>query len=187
MSNRASGALGALLADAAAIRGATVILIAGKGTPQTREEMQRFDVESAADMYAACLTHAKGSDVFVGTAAVSDYRFADTESGKLKRGQGALTVKLIENPDIIATVASMAKRPNKVVAFAAESEHHIKHAQAKLERKGVDAIVANDITNMGKASASGWWVSKDEVVVIEDQPKQAFATALIPFIAALSK
>jgi phosphopantothenoylcysteine decarboxylase/phosphopantothenate--cysteine ligase len=187
MSNRASGALGAFLADAAAIRGADVTLIAGKGTPPTRDDVQRFDVESVADMYAACLTHAKDSDVFVGTAAVSDYRFADTASGKLKRGQGALSVKLIENPDIIAAVASMAKRPSKVIAFAAESEHHIAHAQDKLARKAVDAVVANDVSNMGSDSASGWWVSKDDIVVLESQSKQQFAASLIPFISALSK
>jgi phosphopantothenoylcysteine decarboxylase/phosphopantothenate--cysteine ligase len=184
MSNRASGTLGALLADAAAIRGATVILIAGKGTPQTREDVQRFDVESAADMYAACLTHAKGSDVFVGTAAVSDYRFADIESGKLKRGQDELNVRLIENPDIIAAVAQMPQRAKQVVAFAAESENHVEYAKQKQSRKQADAIVANDVSFMGSHDAAGWFISKHHEQKIERMDKPSFVVSLIELITA---
>ncbi|MDQ7057387.1 MAG: bifunctional phosphopantothenoylcysteine decarboxylase/phosphopantothenate--cysteine ligase CoaBC [Ghiorsea sp.] len=187
MSNRASGSLGALLADAAAVQGAKVCLIAGKGTPRTRHDVQRVDVESAAEMLDACLLAAQGVDVFVGTAAVSDFRFAEPLPHKLKRQDGgAMTqVELIENPDIIQAVAAMDKRPHHVIAFAAESEKHVGYAKEKLLRKGVDAIVANDISNMGSNLASGWWVSQNHQEAIERMPKAMFAKQLIQFIHAL--
>jgi len=186
MSNRASGSLGALLADAAAVQGAKVCLVAGKGTPKTRQGVQRVEVESAAQMLDACLLAAQGADVFVGTAAVSDFRFAETNEGKLKRqGGGAIQVELVENPDIIQAVATMKQRPNKVIAFAAESENHVEYARKKLQRKGVDAIVANDVSNMGSNLASGWWVNKQSQEVIARMPKEKFARQLIQFIHGL--
>ncbi|MCF6208819.1 MAG: bifunctional phosphopantothenoylcysteine decarboxylase/phosphopantothenate--cysteine ligase CoaBC, partial [Ghiorsea sp.] len=140
LSNRATGTLGALLAGAAAVRGADVTLIAGKGTPPTCADVQRIDVESAAQMLEASMDAAKGVDVFVGTAAVSDFKFADEVQGKLKRS-GNMQVALIENSDIIQAVAGMQQRPTKVIAFAAESENHVAYALDKLKRKGMDAIV----------------------------------------------
>jgi len=183
LTNRATGALGAKLADAAAIRGAKVILIAGKGTPQTRNDVQRVDVESAADMLKASLEAAKGADVFVGTAAVSDYRFSETKAGKLKRQDcGSIQVELVENSDIIQAVANMGKRPSKVIAFAAESENHVQFAKDKLARKGVDAIVANDVSNMGANTASGYYVTANDVVELEAQDKTNFVANLIQHI-----
>jgi len=186
MSNRASGSLGAMLADAADIQGAKVCLVAGKGTPETRQGVQRIDVESAAEMMQACLHAAQGADVFVGTAAVSDFRFAKPLQQKLKRqGSGSIQVELTENPDIIASVADMDNRPLHVIAFAAESENHVEYALKKLQQKGVDAIVANDVSNMGSNLASGWWVNKQSQEVIACMPKEKFARQLIRFIHAL--
>jgi len=186
MSNRASGSLGALLADAVAVQGAKVCLVAGKGTPKTRQDVQRVEVESAAQMLHACVAAAQGVDVFVGTAAVSDFRFAKPLQQKLKRqGSGSIQVELTENPDIIASVANMVKRPLQVIAFAAESENHVEYALKKLQRKGVDAIVANDVSNMGSNLASGWWVNKQSQEVITRMPKEKFARQLIRFIHAL--
>ena len=186
MSNRASGTLGAMLAEAAVIQGASVCLVAGLGTPKTRQDVQRVDVESATEMLDACVAAAKGVDVFVATAAVSDFRFAKPLQHKLKRqGSGHMQVELIENPDIVAAVAKMKQRPRQVVAFAAESENHVEFAQEKLQRKGVDAIVANDVSNMGNNLASGWWVSKQRQEVIECMPKASFTKYLIQFIHGL--
>ena len=186
MSNRASGALGALLADVAAIQGARVTIIAGRGTPATRADVKRVDVESAAEMLDACLHAAKGADVFVATAAVSDYRFADVVSGELKRqGDDRVQVRLEQNEDIVAAVARLEARPKKVVAFAAESENHVVKAQEKLQRKGVDAIVANDISNMGSHLASGWWVTSRTTEAIPEQSKQAFARAVLAHVALM--
>jgi len=183
LTNRATGILGSLLADAAAIRGAKVVLISGKGTPNTRVDVQRIDVVSAAQMLDACLQYTQGADIFVGTAAVSDYRFSETKAGKLKRqGSGSIQVELIENPDIIQAVANMDKRPSKVIAFAAESENHVQFAKDKLSRKGVDAIVANDVSNMGSNTASGYYVTANDVVEFEAQDKTSFAHLLIQHI-----
>ncbi|MDX8408391.1 MAG: bifunctional phosphopantothenoylcysteine decarboxylase/phosphopantothenate--cysteine ligase CoaBC, partial [Mariprofundaceae bacterium] len=145
LTNRASGRLGVCLAEAAALRGASVSLIAGPGTPSCSHAINRTDIESAADMLAACEQQAAHADVFIATAAVSDYRFTQTHSGKLKRGQaGDVSVELIENPDIVAHVAAMDARPAMVIAFAAETGQHIEHARDKLARKAVDAVIAND-------------------------------------------
>lgn len=164
LSNRASGTLGARIAEAAAMRGADVDLVAGHGTPAARGRVRRHDVDSAADMLAACEKAAAGADVFMATAAVSDYRFAEQHAGKLKRaGQaaGELPVSLLENPDIVAHITSMASRPRSVVAFAAEAEQHVEHARGKLAAKGADAIFANDVGRMAAGQGAGWWVAGD--------------------------
>ncbi len=184
MTNRATGTLGASLADIAAMAGADVTLVAGPGTPRTMAAVKRIDVESAAEMYAACEEVGQGADVFVGTAAVSDFRFATPSHEKLKRdGKTSMQVDLRMNPDIIAHIAAMQARPKQVIAFAAESANHVAHARQKLERKGVDAIVANDVSNMGSELASGWWVTKQADNIIDAQPKKEFALALMQYIA----
>ena len=187
LSNRATGKLGALLASAAAVMGADVTLIAGAGTPAAHPLVRRIDVESADEMLTASISAAKSADAFIATAAVSDYRFNETYSEKLKRGDlTSLSVGLAANPDIVASVAAMDHRPKKVIAFAAESSDHIEHAKAKLERKGVDAIIANDISNMGSDSAHGWWITADREVAIDTGSKKAFAEEIIQQIMELT-
>ena len=188
LSNRATGKLGALLAGHAAELGAQVTLIAGPGTPSTHPQVNRVNIESAVEMLDACLAVAKNADVFIGTAAVSDFRFAETCAGKIKRGNTqSMLVELIANPDIIATIARIHNRPAKVIAFAAESENHIENGRAKLLGKGVDAVVANDIANMGAAAASGWWISRDHEIKLDTGSKQAFAAAIIDQISKLDR
>lgn len=186
MSNRASGRLGAALADAAAVQGAEVILIAGKGTPSSHPLVHRVNVESAEQMRKASTEAASGAGVFVATAAVSDYRFAEVSAQKMKRADAKLTeVGLLQNADIVAEVAALEKRPTTVIAFAAESESHIAFAKTKLEKKGVDAIVANDINTMGKSTATGWWVTAAAAKVLPEASKEDFVRSLIVLIAEL--
>jgi len=180
LTNRASGQLGVHLAHQAQHLGADVILIAGPGTPASHACINRIDVESAADMMTACNQAAPHADVFIGTAAVSDYHFTETHSGKLKReGHGSLKIQLTSNPDIIACIAHMPNRPARVIAFAAESDDHIEHAREKLQRKGVDAIIANDANHMGKASGRGWWIDAEACSELPGGNKQAFAKQII--------
>ena len=179
LSNRASGRLGALLAEAAAMRGAEVQLIAGPGTPQTSESIRRHDVETAGEMLLASEMAALGADVFVATAAVSDYRFAEQISGKLKRGGGPMSVQLEENTDIVAHIAAMQDRPRLVVAFAAESEAHSALAEKKMLAKGADAIFANDISRMGGSRGSGWWLGGGSVQQADDMDKAELAAWLV--------
>ena len=187
LTNRASGKLGAQLALTAATMGAEVTLIAGPGTPKADGQVKRINVESADEMLAACIESAAGSDTFVATAAVSDFRFHDIHAEKLKRGGTAtMNVELAANPDIVAAIAAMDSRPGKVIAFAAESSNHIDHARAKLSRKNVDAVVANDISNMGSNSARGWWVTPSGEIAIDTDTKQAFAEQIIQHILELN-
>jgi len=188
LTNRASGTLGALLADLASILGASVSLIAGPGTPDTQPDVIRRQVESAREMLIACEREAAGAKVFIGTAAVSDFRFSESQLGKLKRGDtGSMNIALTANPDIIAHIAAMHARPATVIAFAAESEHHIEHARTKLARKKVDAIVANDIANMGSDSAGGWWISPHTEKTLHADSKLVFAEQIIKQIMELNR
>ncbi|PCI42920.1 MAG: bifunctional phosphopantothenoylcysteine decarboxylase/phosphopantothenate--cysteine ligase CoaBC [Proteobacteria bacterium] len=190
LSNRASGTLGARLAQYAAAMGADVSLIAGVGTPSFGCGVQRVDVQTCDEMLQACEEAAQHADVFIGTAAVSDFRFSEMSEQKIKRGDTQqLNVQLTANTDIIASIAAMPKRPKKVIAFAAESENHVAYAKAKLERKGVDAIVANDVNNMASDSASGWWICHREnginEEIIEKCNKMQFSQEIIKKVMEL--
>jgi phosphopantothenoylcysteine decarboxylase/phosphopantothenate--cysteine ligase len=183
LSNRASGLLGSLIAEEAAMRGAVVQLIAGPGTPATPGVEQRRDVESAEEMLAACVRAAVGADVFIASAAVSDYRFAEPINGKLKRGAAndgnGLTVQLLENTDIVAYIAAMDNRPETVVGFAAEATDHLENARSKLRAKGVDAIFANDISRMGESRGGGWWLSSDDECAAAEMDKTQLAAWIV--------
>ena len=190
LTNRASGLLGARLAQYAAAMGADVTLIAGVGTPRQGYNIQRVAVQTGDEMLKACEKAAQGADVFIATAAVSDFHFAEVSEQKIKRGDtGSMNVQLISNADIVASVANMQKRPKKVIAFAAESEKHVEYAKAKLEKKGVDAIVANDVNNMASDMASGWWVShvksRMNEEIIEKCSKIQFSQEIIKKIMEL--
>ncbi|MFQ5519108.1 MAG: bifunctional phosphopantothenoylcysteine decarboxylase/phosphopantothenate--cysteine ligase CoaBC [Mariprofundus sp.] len=186
LTNRATGTLGALLANTAAVLGASVTLIAGPGTPTCSQRVKRIRVESAHGMLETCEEQAKGADIFVGTAAVSDFAFKETLNEKMKRGDTkTMQVELISNPDVVATIANMDDRPNRIIAFAAESSKHIEYARGKLERKGADAIIANDVANMGSDHASGWWITKSGETVIDADDKQALAEEIIKKIMEL--
>lgn len=186
LTNRATGTLGALLADAASALGATVTLIAGPGTPACSHRVDRISVESAHEMLESCQQKAKGADTFIGTSAVSDFAFKEPSSGKIKRGKTQqMQVELIANPDIVATIAGMEERPKQVIAFAAESSDHVEYAKEKLARKGVDAIFANDVCNMGNDMAGGWWISPTGEEQIEPLPKMELAGKIIEKIMEL--
>jgi len=188
LSNRASGHLGAHLAEAAWRRGALVHLIAGPGTPQSSAGINRVDVETAAQMQDACEQAAGGIDVFVASAAVSDYRFSEPVSGKLKRsGGGEVQVRMIENDDIVARIAAMPKRPTRVIAFAAESGQHIEHGRVKMLAKGADALFANDMSRMGHEQGAGWWLQGDAVTEAEPMDKTELAAWLIERINELGE
>jgi len=188
LSNRASGKLGASIADAAAALGAETILVAGPGTPPTSTLVQRHNTCSAQQMLAACEREAGNADVFVATAAVSDYRFSEPAEGKLKRKHKArLTVTLDANDDIVAHIAVLPNRPRRIIAFAAEHSNHIEHARNKLRTKGADAIFANDISDMGKNDAAGWWVTLNQEEQLSRMSKQQLAARLIEQIVGMDQ
>ncbi|MCF7821763.1 MAG: bifunctional phosphopantothenoylcysteine decarboxylase/phosphopantothenate--cysteine ligase CoaBC [Mariprofundaceae bacterium] len=188
LTSRATGTLGSCLAAIASAHGADVTFVAGPGTPETPDSIHRINVESAGEMLTGCREAAKGADLFIASAAVSDFRFSKLITEKLKRGDiEQLQIELTANPDIVATIASPGERPRHVIAFAAESSNHVEHARKKLDRKGVDAIFANDTGNMGSASASGWWITPDQIEQIDPLPKEKIAEKIIEKIMELQQ
>ncbi len=144
LSNRSSGKMGFAIARAAAEAGAEVTLIAGPVTLETPRHVRRVDVGTAEQMHAATMAVANSSDVFVATAAVADWRVAKVAEHKLKKqaGQGTPSFDLVENPDILASVAALPSPPF-CVGFAAESGDLVANASAKRLKKNVPLIVAN--------------------------------------------
>ena len=147
LSNHSSGKMGYALAQAAAEAGAQTVLISGPTQLATPARVTRIDVISAEDMYSASLQHAQDCDVFIAAAAVADYRPAQIASQKIKKGtDDTLTLTLVKNPDIVASVAALDPKPF-TVGFAAESENLLEYARAKLARKNLDMVVANNISD----------------------------------------
>jgi len=143
IANRSSGRMGFALAAEAARRGATVTLIAGPSILPTPAGVTRVDVETAEQMQTA-VEVIEDLDVFIGAAAVADYRVAVPATSKLKKSGESMTLELVPNPDIIREVAARADRPF-VIGFAAETDHLRAHAAAKREAKGMDLICANEV------------------------------------------
>ncbi|MDZ7854499.1 MAG: bifunctional phosphopantothenoylcysteine decarboxylase/phosphopantothenate--cysteine ligase CoaBC [Halomonas sp.] len=152
LSNHSSGKMGFALAAAAASLGARVWLISGPVALPTPDGVERTDVESALEMHEVAQRLAADSDIFIGCAAVADYRAESAAEHKIKKveGEESLTLRLVKNPDIIAGVAALprAQRP-LVVGFAAETRDLEAYARDKLTRKGLDMIVANDVSRAG--------------------------------------
>ncbi|MEO9078517.1 MAG: bifunctional phosphopantothenoylcysteine decarboxylase/phosphopantothenate--cysteine ligase CoaBC [Rhodanobacter sp.] len=144
--NRSSGRMGFAVAEAAAQAGAQVTLVAGPVSLATPVAMaQRVDVRSAAQMHAAVLAACAQADIYIGAAAVGDYRPLEFSALKLKKRAGAaLSLQLDENPDILAGLSGQAVHPF-LVGFAAETHDVASYAQGKLQRKGLDMIAANQV------------------------------------------
>jgi len=149
LTNRSSGKQGYAIASALAALGADVTLVSGPTALSAPAGVNRVDVETARDMLAACQA-ALPADIAVCVAAVADWRPELQGTSKIKKGDGALpAISLVENPDILATLAKGQARPKLVVGFAAETDDVEAHASAKLARKGCDWIVANDVSIEG--------------------------------------
>jgi len=144
ISNRSSGKMGFAVAQAAREAGAAVVLVCGPVSLPTPTGVTRVDVESAADMLAAVLTELPGTDVFISTAAVADYRPARAAEHKIKKTTETMELAMERTADVLATVAARADRPF-VVGFAAETEAVEQNARTKLMKKNLDMIAANEV------------------------------------------
>ncbi|TVP88428.1 MAG: bifunctional phosphopantothenoylcysteine decarboxylase/phosphopantothenate--cysteine ligase CoaBC [Pseudomonadaceae bacterium] len=150
ISNHSSGKMGFALAEAAAEAGARVTLVAGPVNLPTPPRVERIDVISARDMLTAC-EMALPADVFIASAAVADYRPVEAADSKLKKdpaSDSGMQLSLVRNPDILATLAAHAQRP-WCVGFAAETHDVLSYARDKLQRKNLDLIIANDVSQPG--------------------------------------
>lgn len=190
IANRSSGKQGFAIAAALAKRGATVTLIAGPVTLATPEGVTRINVQTAREMMAA-VEAALPADAAIMVAAVADWRVEGATQKIKKDGSGVMpTLTLVENPDILATVACSPKRPRLLIGFAAETENVIEHAKAKLARKGCDWIVANDVSGdvMGGDGNAVHIVTADRVESWARMGKDEVAEKLaLQVVGALTK
>ena len=151
--NRSSGKMGYALAAEAAARGARVTLVSGpvKLPPPNVDDV--VSVRSAADMHGVVMARAEQADVIIMAAAVADYTMATPSAKKLAKGDGPLALTLTRTRDILSDLGQLPSRRNRarpmLVGFAAETHDVVSHARAKLERKGIDLIVANDVSLPG--------------------------------------
>lgn len=150
--NRSTGKMGFALAQRAQVRGAAVVLVAGPTQLPTPEGVERINVRSAADMQQAVEKRFDQVDVAILAAAVADYRAAKVVDEKMKRGDGARSIQLVENPDIAAGLG-VRKQRQTLVLFAMETERGIERAREKLARKGGDLIALNNLRDEGAGFA----------------------------------
>jgi phosphopantothenoylcysteine decarboxylase/phosphopantothenate--cysteine ligase len=187
--NRSSGRMGFAVADAAAQAGAEVVLVAGPVALATPTGVRRIDVRSAREMHDAVLAEAARSDIYIGAAAVGDFRAREVAPRKLKKSgaDATLELSLVQNPDILAAVAALRPRPF-VVGFAAETGELEANARDKLERKHLDLIAANEVGE-GQGFERGdnallllWPTGREELARAD---KRALARTLVARIAQL--
>ncbi|MET0538173.1 MAG: bifunctional phosphopantothenoylcysteine decarboxylase/phosphopantothenate--cysteine ligase CoaBC [Xanthobacteraceae bacterium] len=193
IANRSSGKQGHAIAAAAAAEGAEATLVSGPVALPDPPGVQTVKVETAQEMLSA-VTKALPVDAAIFAAAVADWRPEKQKSQKMKKERGSTPpIRVVENPDILATVAhSKNARPQLVIGFAAETEHIIENAKAKLARKGCDWIVANDVSAasgvMGSDVNRVHLVSRHGCESWPPQSKDAVAHALVARMAqALSE
>ncbi len=145
ISNRSSGKMGYAVAQAMARAGAEVLLISGLTALDCPFGVNRIQVVSAGDMHEAVMQNLP-CDLFIGVAAVSDYRSETYHAAKIKRNSDELLLKLIKNPDILSAVERTQPRPF-MVGFCAETDNHLNNAQEKLQKKNIDMLVLNPVEN----------------------------------------
>jgi phosphopantothenoylcysteine decarboxylase / phosphopantothenate---cysteine ligase len=189
LANRSSGKQGHAIATAAAAAGADVILVSGPVDLPDPGGVKTVRVETAREMLDS-VEAALPADIAVFAAAVADWRVAEAGTHKIKKGgRAAPTLALVENPDILATVAQRkSKRPRLVIGFSAETDDVIDNARAKLARKGCDWILANDVSpatgNMGGDDNTVHLVTTSGVESWPTLPKAGVARMLVDRIAA---
>jgi phosphopantothenoylcysteine decarboxylase/phosphopantothenate--cysteine ligase len=144
ISNRSSGKMGFAVAQAAREAGASVVLVAGPVSLPTPAGVTRIDVESAAEMLTTVVRELPGTEIFISTAAVADYRPARAAEQKIKKTTDTLELAMERTVDVLATVAARSERPF-VVGFAAETESVEQNARTKLLKKNLDMIAANEV------------------------------------------
>ena len=188
LSNHSSGKMGYALASACAAAGADVSLISGPVGLQAPERVTLHRVTSAAEMCAAALSLADDADCFIGAAAVADYRPEIIADEKIKKRGGAIELRLIENPDIISRVAQLPERPKLMAGFAAETHDVLHHAREKRIRKGLDMIIANDVsapeTTFGSDQNAVFLITDSEETPLPLASKRVIAEQIVAALAA---
>lgn len=186
ISNRSSGKMGYALAEAAQRAGASVILVSGPVSLSAPSGVEVIAVETAQQMYEAVLSQVGDADVYIGAAAVADYRPEQVAASKIKKDQADTNIALIKNPDIVAEVAGLTVRP-LVVGFAAETDDLESYAQHKLQTKNLDMIAANWVGHSeggfdsDRNALQVFWPGGQQSLAMTD--KYTLATQLLNLIA----
>jgi phosphopantothenoylcysteine decarboxylase / phosphopantothenate---cysteine ligase len=184
--NRSSGKMGYALAQAAMEAGAQVTLISGPVSLPTPERINCIQVESATDMHTAVMQHIASQSIFIGCAAVADYRPATVSTKKIKKNESTLSIDLVKNPDILADVAAL-KKPPFCVGFAAETDKLEQYAQQKMKSKKIQIIAANNVADKNIGFNSDYnalqvfWPGGN--IQLEQASKSHIARQLIALIA----
>jgi len=190
ISNHSSGKMGYALADACQQLGASVTLVSGPCNLQAGAEINVVPVQSALEMHKAVNDLVdQGCDIFIGCAAVADYRPITIADKKIKKNEAdttQLVITLEQNPDILASVAARKNKPY-TVGFAAETHDVLSYAREKLRRKKLDLIVANDVSKAGQGFNSELnevcLITQDEELVLSLDQKAKLAEKIVEFIA----
>ncbi len=186
LTNTSSGKMGYAVATAARRAGARVTLISGPVSLSTPPGVKTLAVTSALAMQQTVLEYITDQDIFIGVAAVADYRPRRTAQQKIKKNSSTLTLELVRNPDILATVAGLEKAPF-TVGFAAETEELLAHARAKLHAKNIHMIAANRIgepgTGIGADDNTLTLLTRTGAIELHRAPKAQLAEQLIEAIA----
>ena len=182
ISNHSSGKMGFAIAEAFAKRGAQVTLISGPVNLPTPSQVKRINVTSAQEMYRQAMQSAVENQLFIGCAAVADYRVEQVAEQKIKKtgDNDELTLKLVKNPDIIASVAGLTEKRPFTVGFAAETQNVEQYAKDKLQRKNLDMICANDVSggqvfNADQNALHLFWRNGEKRLPLADKTKLAEA------------
>ncbi len=180
ISNHSSGKMGFAIATSFAKRGAKVTLISGPVNLPTPANVNRINVETAVEMHQVALENAISNAIFIGCAAVADYRVAQVAEQKIKKtnDNDELVLKLVKNPDIISSVAHLTENRPFTVGFAAETQNVTDYAKDKLQRKNLDMICANDVAGGVVFGADQnalhlFWKNGDKSLPLVDKTKLA--------------
>lgn len=161
LGNRSSGRMGYALAEAALRRGAKVIVVSGPVALEPPAGVELVSVETAEEMRNAVLARAPGASIIIAAAAVSDFRLRSVAQQKIKRN-GPMTLDLEATPDILAELATRRRAEQLLVGFAAETQNAVENGRLKLRKKGLDAIVVNDVSKPG----IGFDSDRNEVTIL---------------------
>lgn len=190
ISNYSSGKMGYAIAEAAAAAGARVVLVSGPVALPAPAGVEVVPVKTARDMLAAASSVFPAADAAIFAAAVADLRPANPADRKLKKGRddaALANVSLMENPDILATLAAGKRADQYVVGFAAETNDVLVNARAKLTKKNADMIVANQVGDglaFGTDNNEVWLVTEDDEVLLPLMSKRDVARRIVDVVAA---
>lgn len=186
LSNQSSGKMGYAIAQAAGMAGADVVLVSGPTRLSAPQGVTRIDVMSAQQMADAVMAETASCDIFIGVAAVADYRPVSPADQKIKKDSEYVNLELVRNPDILAMVAA-ADNPPFTVGFAAETQNLEAHARKKLEAKGIDLIAANPVGGENSAFNADenelMLIDRKQIVTLPRASKTLLAQQLIKEIA----